>query len=141
MVWREQGRVGPQVSADAMSGRETSGNALGPHWLETGECFLSGFPGDSAGEESACDTGDAHSISGLGRAPGGGHGNSLQYSCLENPTDRGSGGLQSRVLQRVRHDLTTKQQHYITLQLYAEGRKAGLTQETASFQSQASGRN
>ena len=33
---------------------------------------------------------DAVSILGLGRSPGGGHGNPLQYSCLENPMDRGS---------------------------------------------------
>ena len=32
---------------------------------------------------------DGGSIPGLGRSPGGGHGNALQYSCLENPTDRG----------------------------------------------------
>ena len=33
---------------------------------------------------------DAGSIPGSGRSPGGGHGNSLQYSCLENPKDRGA---------------------------------------------------
>ena len=44
-----------------------------------------GFPGGSVGEESACSAGDAGLIPGLGRAPGGGHGNPLQYSCLENP--------------------------------------------------------
>ena len=48
-----------------------------------------GFSGDSAGKESACSAGDLGSIPGLGRAPGGGHGNPLQYSCLENPLDRG----------------------------------------------------
>ena len=37
------------------------------------------------GEESACNTGDQGLISGLGRSPGGGHGNLLQYSGLENP--------------------------------------------------------
>ena len=36
-------------------------------------------------KESACNMGDLGSIPGLGRSPGGGHGNSLQYSCLENP--------------------------------------------------------
>ena len=36
------------------------------------------------------DTGDMGLISGLGRSPGGGHGNPLQYSCLENPMDRGT---------------------------------------------------
>ena len=34
--------------------------------------------------------GDVHSIPGLGRSPGGGYGNLLQYSCLENPMDRGA---------------------------------------------------
>ena len=36
------------------------------------------------------DVRDAGSIPGLGRPPGGGHGNTLQYSCLKNPTDRGA---------------------------------------------------
>ena len=38
----------------------------------------------------AGDERDAGSIPGLGRSPGGGHGNPLQYSCLENPTERGA---------------------------------------------------
>ena len=49
-----------------------------------------GFPGGSGGEESACSAGDLGSIPGLGRSPGGGHGNPLQYSCLENPHGQGS---------------------------------------------------
>ena len=44
-----------------------------------------GFPGGSDGKESACNAGDLDLIPGLGRSPGGGHGNPLQYSCLENP--------------------------------------------------------
>ena len=44
-----------------------------------------GFPGSSAGKESGCSAGDPGLIPGLGRSPGGGHGNPLQYSCLENP--------------------------------------------------------
>ena len=44
-----------------------------------------GFPGSSDGKESACNGGDLDLIPGLGRSPGGGHGNPLQYSCLENP--------------------------------------------------------
>ena len=44
-----------------------------------------GFPGNSESKESACNVGDMGSIPGLGRSPGGGHGNPLQYSCLENP--------------------------------------------------------
>ena len=47
-----------------------------------------GFPGDSDGKESACNEGDLGSIPGLRRSPGEGHGNSLQYSGLENSMDR-----------------------------------------------------
>ena len=49
-----------------------------------------GFPGRLDGKESACKAGDLDSIPGLGRSSGGGHGNPLQYSCLNNPTDRGA---------------------------------------------------
>ena len=44
-----------------------------------------GFSGGSDRKESTCSAEDVGSISGLGRSPGGGHGNPLQYSCLENP--------------------------------------------------------
>ena len=44
-----------------------------------------GFPGGSDGKESTCNAGDLGLIPGLERSPGGGHGNPLQYSCLENP--------------------------------------------------------
>ena len=46
-----------------------------------------GFPGGSAGEESACNAGDLGSIPGLGRFPGERNGYPLQYSGLENPMD------------------------------------------------------
>ena len=49
-----------------------------------------GFPGGSDGKESACHAGDPGSIPGLGRSPGEGNGNPLQYSCLENSIDRGA---------------------------------------------------
>ena len=48
------------------------------------------FSGGSDGKESACNAGDLGSILGLGRTPGRGHGNPLQYSCLENTMDRGA---------------------------------------------------
>ena len=48
------------------------------------------FPGGSDGKESACNEGDLGLIPGLERSPGGGHGHSLQYSCLENPMYRGA---------------------------------------------------
>ena len=51
---------------------------------------LVGFLGDSDGKESACNAGDPGSTPGLGRSPGEGNGNPLQYSCLENPMDRGA---------------------------------------------------
>ena len=47
-----------------------------------------GFPGGSDGKQSACNAGDLGSVPGSGRSPGGGNGNPLQYSCLENPMDR-----------------------------------------------------
>ena len=49
-----------------------------------------GFPGDSDGKESACKAGDPGSIPGFGRSPGEGDGYPPQYSCLENPMDRGA---------------------------------------------------
>ena len=49
-----------------------------------------GFPGGSDGKESIHNAGDLALIPGLGRSPGGGHGNPLQYSHLENPMDRGA---------------------------------------------------
>ena len=44
----------------------------------------------SVGKESACNVGDPGSIPGLERFPGEGNGNPFQYSCLENPMDRGA---------------------------------------------------
>ena len=47
-----------------------------------------GFPRSLVSKEFACNAGDLSSIPGLGRSPGKGNGNPLQYSCLENPIDR-----------------------------------------------------
>ena len=49
-----------------------------------------GFPGGLEGKVSACNAGDLGSIPGSGSSPGEGNGNPLQYSCLENPMDRGA---------------------------------------------------
>ena len=46
-----------------------------------------GFPGSSAGKESACNAGDLDSVPGSRRSLGEGNGNPGQYSCLENPVD------------------------------------------------------
>ena len=68
----------------------------------------SGFLGSSTGKESACNAGDPGSIHGLGRSPGGGHGNPLQYSYLENPYGQRSlegysprGGKESDTIERL----------------------------------------
>ena len=55
-------------------------------------------------EESACSAADLGSIPGLGRSPGEGNGNPLQYSCLENLMTEEPGGLQSMGSQRVGHN-------------------------------------
>ena len=61
------------------------------------------FPG-SDGKESACNVGDLGLIPGLGRTPGGGHGNALQYSCLENP--HGQRSLAATVHEVAESDTT-----------------------------------
>ena len=52
--------------------------------------MILGFPHSSVGKESDCNAGDLGSIPGLGRRPGKGNGNPLQYSFLENPMNRGA---------------------------------------------------
>ena len=69
-----------------------------------------GFPGDSDGKESSCNAGDMGLIPELGRSPGGGQGNPLQYSCLENPMERSLVGYSPWGCKRVRHNLATNQQ-------------------------------
>ena len=82
-------------------------------WFQIGKgvhqgCILSpclfNFPGGSEDKVSACNAGDLGSIPGLGKSPGEGNGNPLQYSCLENPMTEEPGGLQSTGSQRVGHD-------------------------------------
>ena len=83
-----------------------SSSALGQGYCFLGSVFIEGYfpgggccqslsetPDGSVGEESTCnagDTGDTDSIPGSGRASGEENGNPLQYSCLENPMDRGA---------------------------------------------------
>ena len=59
-------------------------------------------------KNTPANAGDVGSISGLGRSPGGGHGNPLQYSSWEIPWTEEPGGLQSLGSQRVGHDLATE---------------------------------
>ena len=69
-----------------------------------GPCDVSSH-GGSDGEEPTCN--DLGSIPGSGRSPGEGNGYPLQYSCLGIPWTEEPGGLQSKGLQRVRHDWMT----------------------------------
>ena len=71
--------------------------------------YALGFPGGSEVKASACNRGDLGSIPGLGRSPGEGNGNPLQYSCLGNPMGRGAWRATVPGVTRVALDLATKQ--------------------------------
>ena len=58
--------------------------------LDTPHLSSTDFPGGSDGKVSAYNAGDQGPVPGLGRSPGEGNGNPLQYSCLENPMDGGA---------------------------------------------------
>ena len=64
------------------------------------------------GKESACSAGDPGSIPGSGGSPGEGNGNPLQYSCLENPTDRGAWQATVHAVSSVRHNWATKEREH-----------------------------
>ena len=66
--------------------------------------YLEGFPGGSDGKESACNAGDSGLIPGLGRSAGEENGNPLQYSCLENFTDRGAWWAAVHAVAELGHD-------------------------------------
>ena len=66
--------------------------------------------GGSDGKESACSAGDPCLILGLGRSPGAGNGNPIQYSCLENPWTEEPGGLQSHCKTWGHKELVTIEQ-------------------------------
>ena len=59
-------------------------------------------------QETTCNEGNLGMIPGLGRCPGEGNGNTLQYSCLGNPMDRGASQVTIHGVARVGHDLDTK---------------------------------
>ena len=69
---------------------------------------MRGFPHSSVSKESTCNTGDLGLSLRLGRSPGEGNGNPLQYSYLENPMDRGAWQVAVYGVTRVGHDLVTK---------------------------------
>ena len=90
-----------------VSHRLSSCQSTRGHLLSVGLCFPCGASQVTLVTKNppahAGDVRDAGSISGLGRFPGGGHGNPLQCSCLENPKDRGAWGLYSIGSQRDGH--------------------------------------
>ena len=69
-----------------------------------------GFPGGSAGKESACNAGDSGLIPRSGRSPGEGNGNPLQYLARRTPWIEEPGGLHAvKVVVKIRHNLATEQ--------------------------------
>ena len=81
-------------------------NLFSPHLL-----FHMSFSGGSDSKESPYNVGDLGSIPGLGSFPGGGHGNPFQYSCLENPMDRGAWQATVNGIVRAGHDWVTEHTH------------------------------
>ena len=71
-------------------------------------CLTRDFPHSSVGKESACNAGDLGSSPGSGRSPGEGHGNPLQYSCLDNLMDREAWQATVKGVARVGHNFVTK---------------------------------
>ena len=90
-LWNPSGSAGKESTCNAGDPSSILGFRKIPwrrHRLPT-PVFL-GFSGGSAGKESTCSVGDLGWIPGLGRFPGGEHGNSFQYSGLENPREQRS---------------------------------------------------
>ena len=86
-------------------------------WLPSGEQIVGMYEGKGASQvalvlknppANAGDARDVTSIPGLGRSPGIGNGNPLQYSCLGNPIDRGDWGAIVHGVTRIWYDLSTK---------------------------------
>ena len=102
----------PDVQARFRKGRGTRDQIANINWIiEKARqfkkniyfCFIC-FPGCSDGKASACNVGDPGSISGLGRSPGEGNGNPLQYPRLKMPWTEEPDRLHSMGSQRVRHN-------------------------------------
>ena len=81
--------------------------------------MFSYIPFSLEGKESACTVGDVGLVPGLGRSPGQGNGNPLQYSCLENPVDKGA--LHSRD-----HKCWTRHSNETTTTIVSAVAKTGL---------------
>ena len=73
--------------------------------------YWMGFPGGSVVKRLMANAGDKNLILGLGRSPAEGNGNSLQSSCLRNPTDRGAWWAAVYGVTRVGHDGASEHAH------------------------------
>ena len=91
-------------------------------------CTTRAFPGGSDSKASACNAGDLGSIPGLGRSPGEGNGNPLQYFAWKISWTEEPGRLQSKESQRVRHD-------WATLLTYATRRYVSVLLDFTSYES------
>ena len=93
-MFYDSGILVAQLVKNLPAMQEAQVQSLGrEHPLEEGMATHSsilGLPRGLSGKESACNAGDPGSVPGSGRSPGEGNGNPLQYSCLENPMDRGA---------------------------------------------------
>ena len=94
-----------------------------------------GFPGGSVGEESACNAGHLGSIPGSGRSPGEGNGYPVQYSCLENSTDRGTWWTTAHGVARIWTGLSNPHFHFLTsMTVYKNFQSIALTFKNFLFQ-------
>ena len=79
-----------KAQSSLMLGWRNAAGIKGKNGIFQASLNRNGFPGGSDGKESARNVGDPSSIPGVGRSPGEGSSNPLQYSCLENPIGRGT---------------------------------------------------
>ena len=92
-------------------------------WVKCDTTMQDGFPGGSVGKNPPANVGDLGLIPGLGRSPGEGKGNPLQYSCLKNPMGRGdwrtanspSGFKESDTTENAKHCATTDDRDQVCL--------------------------
>ena len=98
------GNEGGSMSERSCERRWDCGWGVRRGFLRKSQGACTYFSGGSDSKESACNAGDPGSIPGSGRSPGGGHGNPLLYSCLENSMDRGAWWATVHGWKAVRHD-------------------------------------
>ena len=97
MKFQKGRKTSKKLHIEKLSQRGTGDNRENPWWpkLETG------FPDGSKVKNPHANAGDPGLIPGSGRPPGGGNGNSLQYSCLDKPMDRGTWQTTIYVIQSI----------------------------------------